>query len=140
MPALGPLALRYLIWLIGLRILYILAVNFIGVPNALATTVILASVPAVDIGMQAARRATRRLDLKAWGMIWGVMISVYLIINVIVPVMAVPAFRIMLAEAEAVRLIAITSVSTAAMLALFLFIGARSAGRVGGRDGRDGHG
>lgn len=126
MPPLGPLALRYLLWLIGLRILYIAAVNYLGIPNSLATTVILASVPAIDIGMQAVKRATQRLDLKAWGMVWGVMISVYLIINVIVPVMAVPAFRLALADAQGVRVIAITSAATALMLMLFLYLGARS--------------
>lgn len=125
MPNLGYLALRYLAWLIGLRILFIAAVNYLGVPNALATTVILASVPAMDIALQALKRATAPLDLKAWGMVWGVMICVYLIINVIVPAMLVPAFRGVLANAAGLQLIAVTSTAVAAMLALFLWIGTR---------------
>lgn len=131
MPNLGYLALRYLLWLIGLRILYIAAVNFLGVPNVLATTVILAAAPAVDIAMQARRRATTPMDLKAWGMVWGVMICVYLIINVIVPAMLVPAFRGMLADVAGVQLIALTSVAVAAMLVLFMWIGSRMSSGIG---------
>lgn len=129
MPNLTPLAVRYLLWLIGLRILYIAAVNFLGIPNTLATTVILAAAPAVDIGMQAVRRATVSLDLRGWAKVWGVMISIYLIVNAIIPAMLVPAFRNVFADAAGVQLIAVTSGATALMLMLFLWIGARMGPR-----------
>lgn len=122
-------ALRYLLWMIGLRLIYIAAVNFLGIPNSLATTVILASVPAMDIARQAKLRATAPLQLVDWAKLWGVMISVYLIINTIVPAMLVPAFRAAFADAGGLQVIALTSVAVAALLALFLWIGSRIGAR-----------
>lgn len=129
MTNLGHIALRYLLWMIGLRLLYIAAVNFIGIPNSLATTVILASVPAMAIARYVLARADGPLALAEWGKVWGVMISVYLIINVIVPAMLVPPFRAAFADANGVQLIAITSAAVAALLALFLWIGSRIGAR-----------
>lgn len=125
MPPLPPLALRYLLWLIGLRILYIAAVNYLGIPNTLATTVILAAAPAMDIGREAQRRATGLLDLEAWAKIWGVMVSIYLIVNVMLPAMLVPGFRDLMADAIGLRSLILVCLATALLLALFLFLGSR---------------
>lgn len=129
MNFLGYLALRYLAWLIGLRILYIMAVNYLGLPNALATTVILAAVPAMDIAVQASRRASVPMELAGWAKVWGVMVCVYLCINVLVPALLLPAFRGVLEDPSGAQLIALTSVAVAAMLALFLWIGSQFGGR-----------
>ena len=48
MPSLPYLALRYLAWLVGLRVLLGLLVQFAGLPNSLATGVILAAAPMVE--------------------------------------------------------------------------------------------
>ncbi len=135
MPSLASLALRYLLWLIGLRVLYIAAVNFLGIPNALATTVILTSVPAMDIGIQTLRRAKGPLDFRAWATIWGVMVSIHLILNVVVPAMLVPGFRAVMADAVGLRALGMVSAATLAMLALFLWIGARMGRAEGSRGG-----
>ncbi len=129
MPPLTPLALRYLVWLIGLRILYIAAVSFLGLPNTLATTVILASVPAMDIGLQAVRKATRALAARDWATIWALLISIYLIINVIVPAMLVPAFRQIMNDPVGLRSLVLVNLSAGLMLALFLWIGSRIGAR-----------
>lgn len=126
MPPLTPLALRYLLWLIGLRVLYVAAVTYLGIPNVPATPVILAAVPAMDIGLRAVRRATGPLEIQAWAMIWGAMVSVYLIVNFLVPAMLVPGFRAVLSDAEGLRALVTVSAATCAMLALFLWVGARA--------------
>jgi len=127
MPNLAILALRYLLWIVALRLLYIGLANATGLPNTLATTVILAAAPAADIGMQAVRRATRPLLFADWAQIWGLLLAIYLAINVIMPAMLVPEFRQALSQFEPVRLMVTVSTATAAMLALFLWIGRRTA-------------
>ncbi|ABD54751.1 hypothetical protein [Jannaschia sp. CCS1] len=129
MTNLGYLALRYLLWMIGLRILYIAAVNFLFIPNSLGSAVILASVPAMDIGRQAVLRATAPLEFADWAKVWAVMISVYLIVNVILIAMLVPAFRAAFADPVGLQLIILTSGGVALLLALFLWIGARIGAR-----------
>lgn len=123
MPPLAPLALRYLLWLIGLRILYIGLTVYLGLPNTLGTIVILASAPAVDIAIQALRKATAPIALKGWATIWGVLISIYIILNVMIPAMIVPQYRALLAEPEGLRSLLVVTASAAAMIALFLWIG-----------------
>lgn len=129
MPAIAPLALRYLIWLIGLRMLYAGAAYLLDIPDAAATAVILASVPAMDIGIQAMRRATRPLSLPDWAQIWGVMVAIYVVVSVVVPAILIQAIRAGLATSAGIGFIAIVTAATALMLALFLWIGVRTAGR-----------
>jgi hypothetical protein len=52
-------------------------------------------------------------------------VAVYLAINVIVPAMLVPEYRVALAQVEPLRITATLSATTAAMLALFLWLGSR---------------
>ncbi|WP_224814520.1 hypothetical protein [Hasllibacter sp. MH4015] len=126
MPPITPLALRYLLWLIGLRILYVGAVNFLGLPNSLATTVILAAAPAMDIGVQAVRRATRALMLRDWAILWAVLVAIYAILNIAIPAILVAEFRAILTGPDGLRGPLIVACATAAMIALFLWIGART--------------
>jgi len=125
MPNLAMLALRYLLWIVALRLLYIGLSNATGLPNTLATTVILAAAPAADIGMQAVRRAMRALTLADWAQIWGLLVAVYLAINVILPAMLVPEYRMALSQVGPLQVTATVSAATAAMLALFLWLGSR---------------
>ena len=128
MPSLSSLALRYLVWLVGLRFLFAALVSFAGLPNSLAAGVILASLPAADVGMRAARRATRYLRIADWAAVWAVMIVPYLILNVAVPVILIPEVRAMLSDAQGLGNTLMLSGSTALMLVLFLWIGKRAAG------------
>ncbi len=129
MPDLAPLALRYLLWLICLRVAYAVAVTYLGLPNAVATSVILAAVPAMEIGMQAVQRASRPLAMGEWARIWAVMALVYLVVNVVIPASLVPGFRVAMADPIRLQTLALVSAATAAMLALFLWIGVRTARR-----------
>ncbi|GAA5068527.1 hypothetical protein N0B44_01740 [Roseibacterium beibuensis] len=128
MPSLTSLGLRYLVWLVGLRLVFAALVAFAGLPNSLAAGVILASVPAVDIGMRAARTADRLLSLKDWAAVWGVMIGPYLVLNVVVPAVLIPEVRQMLSEPQGLGDTFFLAASTGLMLALFLSIGKRAAG------------
>ena len=127
MLPLGQLAFRYLIWVVVLRILYTLLINVAGVPASQATFVILAAVPAMDIGMQMVKKATRTLLFADWATAWGVMISVYLVLNVIIPAILIQQFRAALSNPEGLQSTVAIIAATAAMLALFLWIGKRSA-------------
>ena len=129
MPPLPLIAGLYLVGLIVLRLLYIGAVNAFGLPNTLASTVILAAAPAAFIGAVALRRATRALAFKDWAVIWGIMMSIYLILNVVIPAMLVPGFRDVMNDVTGLRSLVMVSVATAAMLVLFLWIGTRTVRR-----------
>ena len=128
MPALAPLALRYLLWLVVLRVLYTLLVQFTGLPNLPATGVILAALPATDIGRTVARAATRPLGPRDWGLVWALMMSIYLALNVILPAIVLAPFRAALADPAALVNVVTIIVATGLLLALFQWIGAR-AGR-----------
>ena len=127
MPPLSTLALRYLAWLIGLRVLFGLLVQFAGLPNATATAVILAAVPMTDIGMQAVKRATQVLRAGDWALVWGLCLSIFLMVQVIAPAILFAPMRALLADPEGLRQVARIVVPTAGMMALFLWIGVRSA-------------
>ncbi|AHM05425.1 hypothetical protein roselon_03158 [Roseibacterium elongatum DSM 19469] len=128
MPSLSALAARYLVWIVALRFVYAALISFAGIPNSLATGVILASVPAADVGMRAARSATRGLGLRDWGVIWAMMLGLYLLLNVVLPALLMPAIRAMLGDPAGLSNQAMLVGSTALMLALFLWIGRRAAG------------
>jgi hypothetical protein len=85
MPPLTSLALRYVLWFVGLSILYALLVSFAGLPTSLATGVILASAPAADVGLQATRRATRVLATADWVKIWALCMGIYVLLSVAGP-------------------------------------------------------
>ncbi|MEQ8366349.1 MAG: hypothetical protein RIB61_06525 [Roseicyclus sp.] len=126
MPSLTYLATRYLAWLVGLSFLYGLLVAYAGLPNTLATGVILAAVPATDVGMQAARRASRALTMRDMAVIWAVCLLVFVVLRLVVPAVLFAPVRSMLADPEGLRTTLTVLASTAAMLALFLAIGKRS--------------
>jgi amino acid permease len=134
MRSLSILALRYLAWLIGLRIVFGLLVQVAGLPNSAATGVILASAPLADIGMQAVKRATDALRFKDWALIWGLCLSIFVAVQVILPAIVLAPMRALLADPEGLRQIAVIMGPTALMMALFLWIGQRSA-RGPGRPG-----
>jgi hypothetical protein len=121
------LALRYLAWLVGLRVLFAVLVQVAGLPNATATAVILAAVPMTDIGMQAVKRATAVLRLADWALIWGLCLSIFLMVQVIAPAIIFAPMRALLADPEGLRQVARIVIPTAGMMILFLWIGARSS-------------
>ena len=125
MPALASLALRYLVWFIGLRILYTVVSRLAGLPDLTATVVILAALPAVDIGYRAARQATRDLALSYWAMIWGVIFAVFLALFVVIPALLLAPFRDALSSSAGGSLIIMLSGATGIMMAIFLLIGQR---------------
>jgi hypothetical protein len=126
MPSLSHLALRYLLWLIALRILFGLLQQVAGFPDALATGVILAAAPMAEIAMQAVRRAARRLELRDWATIWGLCLGIFVMLQVVLPAAIMPPMRAALATAEGLGQIALVVGSTAVMGVIFLWIGARS--------------
>ncbi|MBF9044761.1 hypothetical protein HKCCE4037_15570 [Rhodobacterales bacterium HKCCE4037] len=128
MPALAPIALRYLAWLVGLRILYIGLTAITGLPNTQATIVILASAPAVEIAIYALRKATAPIPFKGWATIWALLMAIYLVIHVMIPAFILPPFRALLADASVLGSLLIVTASTGAMLALFLWLGTRAGG------------
>ena len=132
MPKLPMLALRYLVWLIGLRIVMGVLVQVAGLPNAMATAVILAAAPLADIGYQAARRATAALRLADWALIWGMCLGIFAAIQIILPAIFIAPMRAVLADPAGLRQTALILLATGGMMAVFLWIGAR-AGRSPGR-------
>lgn len=125
MPKLGQLALRYLIWFIGLRVAYTLAIQVLGMPNLPAAGVILAAVPALDVARVAVRDATAPLTLSAWTNIWGVCVAIFAAVQIIVPAIIFAQMRAALAQPEFLQTTAIVLAATAAMIALFLWMGSR---------------
>jgi hypothetical protein len=126
MPSLPILALRYLAWLIGLRILFGLLVQFAGFPNSMATGVILAAAPLTDIGMQAVKKASRVLVFADWAMIWALCLSIFVVVQVILPAIFLAPMRAVLADPAGLRQMLIVLAATGLMMALFLWIGKRS--------------
>ncbi len=127
MPSMSHLALRYLAWLIGLRLLYGFLVQQFGLPNSLGTGVILAAAPLADIAMTAVRRAERALVLADLAVIWGLCLSIFVAVQVILPAILIAQMRSVLADPEGVQRTALIIVATGAMMALFLWIGKRTA-------------
>ena len=129
MPSIPMLASIYVGGMIVLRLLYIAVVNAFGVPNTLASGVILAAAPAAIVSAIAIVKAKETMTVKTWATIWGVLVSIYLIINVIFPAMMVPEFRAVLNDVVGLRTLVMVSAATAAMIALFLWIGTRTVPR-----------
>ncbi len=125
MPNLGQLALRYLIWFIGLRIIYTVAVQVTGLPNLPATGVILAALPAVDVARVAIRDASSQLTLPAWSKIWALCVAIFAAIQIILPAIIFAQMRAAMALPEVLQTTMIVLAATAGMIALFLWIGSR---------------
>ena len=131
MPSFAHLALRYLLWAVLLRIVYTIVVQVFGLPNLPAVGVMLAAVPAVEIGAYVTRRISRALPMADWAKIWATMMSVYLAINVIAPAILLAQFRATLADPQALQSVTAIILATAGMMALFLWIGLRIGGPQG---------
>ena len=129
LPNIAALALRYVAWFIGLRVLYVLGINMLGLPQAPATFVILASIPAFDIGMQAVRRATADLPLVWWAKLWAIMLAIYAFVTVGIPIWMVTVSEELTHAGNGISTQILFVVSTGLMMALFLWIGSRAAGR-----------
>ncbi len=125
MPPLSSLALRYLAWLIGLRVLYALGVAFLGLPQMMATDVILAAAPMIDIASQVARRATREISISDWAMIWGICLAIFAVLMVIGPLAIAMSGGADIAAPTVMRTNLAVVFATGIMMALFLLIGAR---------------
>ncbi|MCU4653512.1 hypothetical protein N8I71_11775 [Roseibacterium sp. SDUM158016] len=128
MPPLSSLALRYTAWFVGLSFAFGILSNLAGVPGSLATGVILAAAPAADVGLQATKRATRRLAVRDWTVIWGLCFGIYLLLGLIGPALLFPPLRESLSDPAALGRTALVIGSTALMMTLFMWIGNRSAG------------
>jgi predicted secreted protein len=126
MPSLSHLALRYLIWLIALRAVLALLQQLAGLPDAVATGVILAAAPMAEIGLQAVRRAGRPLALADWSVIWAMCTGIFVLVQVVVPALLSAPMRTALATAAGLTQIGTVILSTAVMGAIFLLIGARA--------------
>lgn len=127
MPDLVPLALRYVIWFVGLRIVYALVARFTGLPDFDGTTAILAALPATDIGLQAARRAERPLILADWAKIFGTIFAVFAALFLVVPALLVAPFRAALADPAALMPLLGLMFATLVLMGMFLLIGSRMA-------------
>jgi hypothetical protein len=127
MPSLSHLALRYLLWLIGLRIAFGLLENFAGLPPSSATGVIIAAAPLAEIANFAVRRASRRLVLRDWAVVWGMCLGIFVVMQVILPALILPPMRAALGTAEGFAQVAMIVAATGIMGVLFLWIGSRSA-------------
>ncbi|BDW85686.1 hypothetical protein MACH21_18630 [Roseicyclus marinus] len=134
MPPLPLLALRYTAWLIGLRVIFGLLVQVGGLPNSMATAVILAAAPLTDVGMQAVKRATQVLVLRDWALIWGMCLGIFAVLQIILPAIFIAPMRAVLADPAGLQQTALVLGTTGAMMVLFLWIGARST-RGPGRPG-----
>ena len=100
MPNLGHLALRYLIWFIGLRVAYSLVAQVIGLPNLPATGVILAALPAVDVARVAMRDASVPLTLSVWANVWAICTAVFAVIQIMLPAIVFAQMRAVMATPE----------------------------------------
>ena len=129
MPPLLPLALRYLLWLIGVRFLLGALENFAGLPPTPAMGVILAAAPMAEIAVQAGRRATRALAMADWARIWAVCLGGFVLLQIVLPALLLAPVRALLMTPEGLQQTAIILASTGAMGALFLWIGTLAGGR-----------
>jgi hypothetical protein len=131
MPPLSSLALRYVAWFVGLSIVYGLLVTFASLPSSLATGVIIASAPAADVGLQAARRATRALSTADWAKVWGLCMAIYVLLSVVGPLIlaaTVTGLREGIGQTGIVETTLMLTGATGVMMAIFLWIGSRAAG------------
>lgn len=131
MPNMPMLALRYLAWLVALRVLFGVLVQVAGLPNSMATAVIVAAAPMADIGYQSARRATRALSFADWSLIWGMCLGIFAGLQIIVPAIILAPMRAVLADPAGLQQTLLVLVATGGMMALFLWIGARTSARRG---------
>ncbi|MBF9060051.1 hypothetical protein HKCCSP123_12740 [Rhodobacterales bacterium HKCCSP123] len=129
MPPLLPLALRYLLWLIGVRFLLGLLENFAGLPPTPAMGVILAAAPMAEIAVQAGRRATCPLAFRDWAAIWGVCLGSYALLQIALPAILLPPVRALLTTPGGLQQTAVILAATGAMGALFLWIGTLAGAR-----------
>jgi hypothetical protein len=133
MPPLSSLALRYIAWFVGLSVLFGLLVGFAGVPATLATGVILAALPAADVGLHATRKATRALEVRDWAVIWGMCMAIYLLFSVVGPALLSLVMGQGRMGGTVLRSTAMVALATGVMQAIFLWIGNRAAGGQGAR-------
>ncbi|QBY01477.1 hypothetical protein E2K80_12710 [Rhodophyticola sp. CCM32] len=127
MPDLPVLCLRYLLWLIGATLVFLLAVNLAGLPLGPATQVILASVPAIIIATTAIRRAGRIPPLVAWVQLWLALFGVYMALELLLIAAFAPHLFGVLLQFGPDSLGYLTArAMVLPMLALFLFLGVRS--------------
>ena len=125
MPAYTSLALRYLAWLIGLRVVYALGVALLGLPHLISTDVILSAVPLLVIGTFVARTATRPIGLADWAIVWALCLAVFVLLMVMGPIAMALFSGADLSGTEFIRRNITVVFSTAVMMAVFLLIGAR---------------
>jgi len=129
MPSLLQIALRYLMWMLGLFLVHLVAVNVMSLPPSQAVSVMLAAVPALVVANYMVETASRALILADWAVAWGIMLAVYLVVSVFVPVVMSEQLRVGLADPRALQDLALVVLAVAVMLALFLFIGRLVASR-----------
>lgn len=126
MQLMPMLALRYLAWLLVLRVIFGILVQLAGLPNSMATAVILAAAPLADIGYQAARKSNRKLRVADWSLIWGMCLGVFACVQIILPAIILAPMRAILADPAGLQQTLLVLLSTGAMMALFLWIGQRA--------------
>jgi len=122
MPPLPHIALRYLLWMVGLNLLNIAAIAAFGLPPSQTVSVMATSVPALLIAQYILRVATRPIVLADWVVVWALMLAHVLVIIAVFAALS-PAVRAALADPVGLRQIATVVALVGAMLALFLFIG-----------------
>jgi len=131
MPPMTHIALRYLLWMVGLSLVNMVAIALLGLPASQTVNIMLASVPALIVAQFALRHASRDLVLSDWVSVWGVILVIYLVVNVGIFVVVSPTVRAALADPAGLRQMATVAAAVAAMQALFLFIGQLMARREG---------
>lgn len=131
MPPLSQIALRYLIWMVGLSLANLVAVALLGIPASQTVNIMLASVPALIVAQFAVRNASRGLVLSDWVSVWGVIVAIYVVVNIGIFVVLSPTVRAALSDPAGLRQMVTVVAAVAAMQALFLFIGQLMARREG---------
>jgi hypothetical protein len=81
-----------------------------------------------DVGMQAFRRSTRALSFREWSGIWALCLALFVAVQFILPAIVFAPARAAFADPDALVRISVLVAATGAMMALFLFIGRRTAG------------
>ncbi len=126
MPVLLPLMSRYLAWIAGLHILYVVAVMHFGLPNLTGTVVILFAAPAMDIAAQAMRRSSRPLIREDWIRIAGALFATFLVVEFAVMALAAPGlFAEVVRFSDAGRAMLTVWVTTMVSILFFMWLGAR---------------
>jgi hypothetical protein len=131
MPPITHIALRYLLWMVGLSLVNMVAIALLGLPASQTVNIMLASVPALIVAQFMVRYASRDPVLSDWVSVWGVILAIYLVVNVGIFVALSPTVRAALADPAGLRQMATVAAAVAAMQALFLFIGQLMARREG---------